>query len=296
MDFKKKKPSRVQGAWGGGGSGKTCIGISNKDSSKRCVDSKTNCVTVSTNANIDSHKFVFQQPSERDMMQKPPEVINIHEEGVHEISLGPTGPSRLRFFPQIFDRKEADWMLDDLLKNIPWQQLINRLPGQEAYAEPRLIAWFGDIPYRYSGVQANPNPWTPLLTMLKDRIKELTGYSFNSCLANYYRNDKDSVGWHSDDEPLLGKEPLIGSLSFGATRVFELRKKPEPPIDRDDFRLSQLIKVPLCHGSLLFMEGATQEDWQHRIPKEYHDRGPRVNLTFRTVHPQLDDPSWKPAF
>lgn len=70
--------------------------------------------------------------------------------------------------------------------------------------------------------------WHPLLTMLKERIEEFTGYTFNSLLCNLYRNEKDSVDWHSDDEPSLGKNPVIASLSFGATRTFEMRKKPSP--------------------------------------------------------------------
>lgn len=305
-----KKPSRVQGAWGGGGGG----GIGGKGMNfpqkktgsigQRHVGEKLNVAnrkTESLNQNCDVNpiavthmttvredKFMFNQPTDRELFRKSPDVISIQEEGIHEISTTPTGSARLRFFPQIFDKKEADWIFDDLVKQLPWRQQINKKEGRDEFYEPRLTAWFGDFPYRYSGVVQEPTSWSPIMAMLKDRVEVLVGQSFNSCLANYYRNDKDSIGWHSDDEPVLGKQPIIASLSFGDVRVFELRKKPEPPDDRDDYRFSQIIKMPLPHGSLLIMEGATQEDWQHRVPKEYHDRQSRVNLTFRTIFPDLD--------
>ncbi|EHA99850.1 Alpha-ketoglutarate-dependent dioxygenase alkB-like protein 3 [Heterocephalus glaber] len=135
-----------------------------------------------------------------------------------------------------------------------------------------------------------PQQWHPVLRTLKHRIEENTGHTFNSLLCNLYRNEKDSVDWHSDDEPALGRWPVIASLSFGATRTFEMRKKPQPtdgpkaPSERM-LQLDQQRKIPLDHGALLVMEGATQADWQHRVPKEYHSRELRVNLTFRTVYP-----------
>jgi len=301
MDTKKKKPSRVQGSWGGGGGGsqqprrggtigqrrigerlgESSVNKPKPEHSQSSIGAGRQEVESRTN-------FVFQQPTDKDLFKKPPEEIAIQDEGMHEISTGPTGPARLRFFPHIFDKKEADWIFDDLVKQLPWRQQVNRKEGREEFLEPRLTAWFGDFPYRYSGVVQEPHPWSPVMTMLRDRVQELTERKFNSCLANYYRNDKDSIGWHSDDEPVLGKLPVIASLSFGDVRVFELRKKPEPPYERDDYRFSQTIKVPLPHGSLLVMEGATQEDWQHRVPKEYHDRDSRINLTFRTILPELD--------
>jgi len=315
MDVKKKRPSRVQGAWGGGGaqqprrggggtigqrrlgeklgdsknsqfpSGGSSSGRTQSSSSAGHLDANAGVGGLSTTS---SKNFVFQQPTDDELFRKPPEEMAIQDEGMHEISLGPTAPARLRFFPQLFEKKEANWIFDDLLKQLPWRQQVNKKEGRDEFMEPRLTAWFGDFPYRYSGVVQHPNPWSPIMTMLKDRVEQLTEHKFNSCLANLYRNDKDSIGWHADDEPLLGKCPVIASLSFGDVRVFELRKKPEPPYERDDYRFSQIIKVPLPHGSLLVMEGATQEDWQHRVPKEYHDRESRVNLTFRTIYPELE--------
>ncbi|XP_023617447.1 alpha-ketoglutarate-dependent dioxygenase alkB homolog 3 isoform X9 [Myotis lucifugus] len=167
-----------------------------------------------------------------------------------------------------------------------------------------------------------PQQWHPVLRTLKNQIEENTGHTFNSLLCNLYRNEKDSVDWHSDDEPSLGRCPVIASLSFGATRTFEMRKKPPPQLfvlvwhlkqisvaadllkavpvphivvltispcaemeENGDYTYVERVKIPLDHGTLLIMEGATQADWQHRVPKEYHSRAQRINLTFRTVYP-----------
>jgi alpha-ketoglutarate-dependent dioxygenase alkB family protein 3 len=122
--------------------------------------------------------------------------------------------------------------------------------------------------------------------MIRNRLHEVLNYKFNSVLGNFYRDGKDSVAWHSDDEPMLGKHPYIASLSFGDLRMFEMRRKPSNPNPTsDDYDFVQHVKIPVNHGSLLIMEGATQDDWQHQIPKEYHDRGGRINLTYRTIYP-----------
>ncbi|XP_053304526.1 alpha-ketoglutarate-dependent dioxygenase alkB homolog 3 [Spea bombifrons] len=227
--------------------------------------------------------FVYKEPSE--VIRKAPEPRVIESPGTHEISVSPSGVSRLRLFPSFIDPKEADWMFEQLHREIPWRQKTNLGPDGH-YQEPRLTCWYGEIPYTYSRstMQANPH-WHPLLTMLKDRIEEVTGYTFNSLLCNLYRHDKDSIDWHSDDEPALGSNPVIASLSLGETRTFQMRRKPSQE-EKGDYTYVESVHVPLDHGTLLLMEGATQEDWQHRVPKEYHDRQPRINLTFRTMRPE----------
>ncbi|XP_072474495.1 alpha-ketoglutarate-dependent dioxygenase alkB homolog 3 isoform X1 [Notamacropus eugenii] len=188
----------------------------------------------------------------------------------------------IRLFPNFIESKEADWIFEQLCQDIPWKQRTGIREGI-SYLQPRLTAWYGELPYTYSRITMEPNPqWHPVLTMLKKRIEENTGHTFNSLLCNLYRNDKDSIDWHSDDEPSLGRCPVIASLSLGATRVFEMRKKP-PPEENGDYTYVEKVKIPLDHGTLLMMEGATQADWQHRVPKEYHSKEARANLTFRTV-------------
>lgn len=156
--------------------------------------------------------------------------------------------------------------------------------------QPRMTAWIGDVPYSYSGITHNrSSEWSPLLSMLKDTIESRTGRTYNSVLANLYRDGHDHVPWHCDDEPEFGSHPSIASLSFGESRIFELRRKPfgeQLVSGTDEIKDSdylEYIKVPLKAGTLVLMEGATQLDWQHRVPREYHDRKPRINLTFRLL-------------
>lgn len=119
-----------------------------------------------------------------------------------------------------------------------------------------------------------PRPWTPTLLAIKRKVEEPAGTRFNSVLLNLYRDEHDSVSWHSDDEPALGECPIIASVSFGATRTFQFKHKMHK-----DVRVS----LDLTHGSLLVMKGITQHCWLHRIPKASRPCGARVNLTFRLI-------------
>ncbi|KAF7702018.1 alpha-ketoglutarate-dependent dioxygenase alkB homolog 3 isoform X2 [Silurus meridionalis] len=215
----------------------------------------------------------------------------IEEAGVYEISQGPTGVSRLRLLPGFLPLNQADWMFSKLLAELPWSQKTNYGMMGEAYEEPRLTCWYGVLPYTYSGsmMQANPQ-WHPILLNLRQTIEQEISQTFNSLLCNLYRNGKDSIAWHSDNEASLGPHPTIVSLSFGDTRVFSLRKKP-PSEENGDYTYTERLKIPLSHGTLLIMEGCTQDDWQHQVAKEYHDRGPRINLTFRKIYPEPVDSS-----
>lgn len=140
---------------------------------------------------------------------------------------------------------------------------------------PRLSAWIGDADatYRYSGTRFVPHPWTPSLQALRDRVAEACGARFNSVLANLYRSGGDRMGWHSDDEPELGPEPLIASLSLGAERTFRFRAKSG----------GEAVAVELGHGSLLRMAGATQRLYKHELPARARIAAPRINLTFRLI-------------
>lgn len=227
--------------------------------------------------------FEFHQPS-KPVRAVPPEKV-IEQAGIHEISDGPSGVSILRLLPGFLPPEEADWMFSKLLAELPWSQKTNYRQG-EGYEEPRLTCWFGELPYTYARSTMDANTqWHPLLLTLRGAVQQASGCSFNSLLCNLYRNCHDSIGWHSDDEASLGNKPTIASLSLGDTRVFSLRKQPAPE-ENGDYTYVERIRVPLSHGTLLLMDGATQDDWQHQVGKEYHDRGPRINLTFRTIFPE----------
>ena len=167
-------------------------------------------------------------------------------------------------------------ILDKLIKDTPWR-LEHVTVWGKTYPQPRLVAWYGDdaMNYSYSGVSLSALPWTPGLLQLKDKVDRLCDTSFNSVLLNYYRDHRDSMGFHADDEPELGQFPTIASVSFGEERQFVLKHKYREDIED--------VKLHLPSGSLLLMRGATQANWKHGIPKESRPCGPRVNLTFRVI-------------
>lgn len=185
--------------------------------------------------------------------------------------------AELLFDPAFLTPPEADALLARLAAEAAWEQRTIRLFGQE-FPQPRLTAWYGDAEarYTYSGLTWEPQPWLPALRTLRQRVEAATGARFNSVLLNLYRNGRDSMGWHADDEPELGAAPTIASVSLGATRRFRLRARA--PLVQPAFGLD------LAAGSLLLMRGATQQHWQHALPKTARPVGPRLNLTFRWVH------------
>ena len=168
----------------------------------------------------------------------------------------------------------AALLFDALHREIPWEQHRLRIFGHEV-GSPRLSCWLGDegTAYKYSGTLFEPHAWTPTLSALRDELAKRFDLGFNSVLANLYRDGGDSMGWHSDAEPELGREPVIASLSFGAVRRFRFRS-------RETKRVT--FAIDLAPGSLLVMRGATQRLYHHDLPKTVR-AGARINLTFRMI-------------
>ena len=168
----------------------------------------------------------------------------------------------------------ADW-LTRLRNDVPWERHRLRMFGRHIEA-PRLSCWIGDADavYTYSRTRFVPHPWTPSLTVLRERVERATSAHFNSVLANLYRDGDDAMGWHSDSEPELGRNPVIASLSFGATRRFRLRHK------RDAARR---LDIDLESGTLLLMAGSTQDNYRHDLPRTRREVEARINLTFRWI-------------
>lgn len=179
------------------------------------------------------------------------------------------------YYPNFFDNDEANLIFNQLKNEIPWQQDEIRVFGK-THLQPRLTALFGneDREYAYSSIKMKPHPWNSILQKLKLKIETLTETSFTSVLLNYYRDGKDSNGWHADNEKELGENPVIASISFGAERVFQLKHNSEK---------NQKINILLENGSLLLMLGTTQHFWKHQIPKTSKPIGSRINLTFRVL-------------
>jgi alkylated DNA repair dioxygenase AlkB len=169
-------------------------------------------------------------------------------------------------------------LLAALIAETPWRQESITLYGK-THLQPRLVAWYGDrgATYRYSGKTYRPNPWTSRLADLRARMEALAQARFNSVLLNYYRDNRDSMGLHADDEPELGARPVIASLSLGEERILYFRHK------RESRRRG--LDLPLPDGSVLLMRGDTQANWKHGMRKLSRPCGPRVNLTFRWVSP-----------
>ncbi|MBL8265504.1 alpha-ketoglutarate-dependent dioxygenase AlkB family protein [Steroidobacter sp.] len=184
--------------------------------------------------------------------------------------------AEIYYSPSVDWGANPDLLLQDLISQIPWRTEVINLWGKE-HQQPRLAAWFGDpdARYTYSGLSLNPLPWTDLLSSLRSRVEALSEASFNSVLLNYYRDHRDSMGMHSDDEPELGKNPIIASVSLGERRTFVLKHRFKKDL--------KSVQLPLDHGSLLLMKGATQHHWKHGINKLSQPCGPRVNLTFRRI-------------
>ena len=185
--------------------------------------------------------------------------------------------SEITYYDRFFPVENSDRLLDSLIKHIQWKQNTIRFYGKESPV-PRLEAWYGDpgMSYSYSGIQMDPLPWTEDLLEIKKIIEPAAKTTFNSVLINFYRNGKDRVAWHSDDEKELGEKPIIGSVSFGAERKFKLRHKKH----RENGLRSEIV---LKHGSFLLMSGLTQSHWSHEIPRTAKPLGPRVNLTYRKI-------------
>ena len=185
--------------------------------------------------------------------------------------------AEIHYFPNFFSIEASDCLLKTLNQKINWRQNTIGLYGKKSLV-PRLEAWYGDTgkSYSYSGIQMDPTPWIDELLEIKLAIEKHAKKTFNSVLVNYYRNGRDKVAWHSDDEKELGKNPIIGSISFGAERKFKLRHKSH--------KINGLkAEINLKHGSLLLMKGETQHNWMHEIPRTSHQIGPRVNLTYRYI-------------
>lgn len=173
-----------------------------------------------------------------------------------------SGPERL--FRDVYG--ETDWRSENIT-------LFGR-----THAMPRLICWMGEKSYRYSGLTHPAAPFTPTVSRIAEKVMHIAKTPFNGVLLNLYRDGRDSMGWHADDEAELGPRPVIASVSLGAPR--RMRFKPKKPFEGTSFG------IDLAPGSLLVMKGDTQTNWLHAVSKTRKPVGPRINLTFREI---LDD-------
>lgn len=186
----------------------------------------------------------------------------------------PLDDADLRFDPNWLPAREADSLFSALRTQVDWEIHRIRLFGR-LVDSPRLSSWIGDdsAAYTYSGSHFQPRPWPPALLAICSRVGDAAGVQFNSVLANLYRDGRDAMGWHSDDERQLGAQPVIASLSLGATRRFALKHR----------RGIGRLQLELGTGSLLVMGGDTQGNYRHALPRTARPVGERINLTFRRI-------------
>lgn len=179
------------------------------------------------------------------------------------------------YYPNFLPQEEAQAAYAHLVEALAWKQYPIRMFGK-TFLQPRLIAWYGDegVQYQYAQTQLQATGWNPMLEQWRQRLVAFASAPLNCVLANYYRDGQDSMGWHSDDEPELGPQPVIASLSLGAIRRLQFRHRND--------RQRKAV-VDLEPGSLLLMQGNSQQDWQHQIAKTKRVQDGRLNLTYRYI-------------
>lgn len=180
----------------------------------------------------------------------------------------------LSLFKNVFGKSRSREIFEELSNSNIWDQPSINFSGK-LVPIPRLTAWYGDSGknYSYSGIKLDPLPWDLLMGEVKSRIEDETGHQFNSALLNFYRDGNDSVSWHQDDEPELGEDPIIASLSLGGTRTFKLK----------NIETGEIKNYDLENDTILLMGSGIQREWQHSIPKTKKLVKPRINITFRNI-------------
>ncbi len=180
----------------------------------------------------------------------------------------------VQYYGKVIQEMVADDYFEKLMQNIAWENDQAIILGRQITTK-RKVAWYGDqgYEYTYSNVNRYALPWTVELLELRQRVEQLTGERFNSCLLNLYHTGEEGMAWHSDDETDLKKNGAIASLSFGAERKFAFKHKQS----------KEKVELYLQHGSLLVMKDTTQSHWLHRLPPTKKVTTARINLTFRTI-------------
>ena len=180
----------------------------------------------------------------------------------------------VQYYGKVMQELDADDYFEKLMQNIAWENDQAIIFGRQITTK-RKVAWYGDqgYEYTYSNVNRYALPWTLELLELRQRVEQLTGERFNSCLLNLYHTGEEGMAWHSDDETDLKKNGAIASLSFGAERKFAFKHKQS----------KEKVELYLEHGSLLVMKDTTQSHWLHCLPPTKKVSTARINLTFRTI-------------
>lgn len=203
-----------------------------------------------------------------------PRPVSRNRDSFEDFELEPGG--KVRYFPHWIDPTTSRFLFAELMQFLNWQQLPIRMFGRWI-PQPRLVDFHADpgVAYTYAGLRLEGRGWPRPLRLLRESVAMEAGVELNAVLCNLYRDGRDHMGWHADDEPELGRDPTIASISLGAPRRFLMRPRRPPRTPRHE-----LVLEP---GSLLLMSGAMQQHWQHQLPKALRVTEARINLTFRRV-------------
>ncbi|KAF2358126.1 Alpha-ketoglutarate-dependent dioxygenase AlkB-like [Trinorchestia longiramus] len=146
---------------------------------------------------------------------------------------------------------------------------------------PRRQATYGDtgLTYTYSGITTPARPWPPTLAAVRDAVQAATGYKYNFVLVNRYKDGKDKMGEHKDDEKELDAGVPIASVSLGQPRHFYFVHQDA----RSKKRGIPKVTLTLGDGSILLMRQPTNHYWYHSLPPRASATHARINLTFRAV-------------
>lgn len=182
----------------------------------------------------------------------------------------------LYYIENVFNPQKSEDYFNKLITEVKWKHEPVKLFGKEIL-QPRLTAWYGDEekPYTYSGITMQAQRWIEPLTEIKIIADKYSGVQSTSALLNLYRDGNDGMGWHRDNEKMLGPAPVIASVSLGGVRKFQMRSY------RDK---NNLVSIDLQPGSIVVMKGASQNEWEHRVPKTARQVGARINITFRVIN------------
>ncbi|MBC5834629.1 alpha-ketoglutarate-dependent dioxygenase AlkB [Flavobacterium sp. F372] len=179
------------------------------------------------------------------------------------------------YYPNFFSKEKADLFFEILLNETPWQHDEITIFGKKIL-QPRLTSLYGNEgkSYGYSNIVMHPHHFNSTLTFIKEEIENTINENFTTVLLNLYRNEKDSNGWHADNEKELGRDPIIASLSLGEERIFQIKHNTNKEAKQS---------ITLQHGSLLVMKKGAQIHYKHQIPKASKPKNQRINLTFRKI-------------
>jgi alkylated DNA repair dioxygenase AlkB len=186
--------------------------------------------------------------------------------------------SIVSLYENVIPPADAAALLTELSDSLPWKVEHDQFGPQS-----RATCYVGDpdCVFTYVGLRLDPKPWPESLTKVRAIVAKACGIStstlLSACLVNHYPKGQGAyIPWHYDEVRAHGPDNIVACLSLGGPRRFQLRLRTTRVITDD--RL-------LPSGSVLLMQGTTQEHYEHCLPLSTIDDPHRISLTFRSIVP-----------